>query len=112
MIVEDSVRREIKGRSEVVTTNNRMELTAAIMALESLTKPSRVIVTTDSEYLKNGAQAWMYRWESKGWRNVKNATLWMAIYNLCQKHEIRWRWVRGHATCAENNRADALAERT
>lgn len=112
VIVEGGIRREIRGRSEVTTTNNRMELMAAIMALQSLSQPSRVIVTTDSQYLKNGTQAWMYHWEAKGWRGVKNADLWMAIYKLCQKHEIRWRWVRGHATCAENNRADALAERT
>lgn len=98
------------------TTNNRMELTAVIRALEALKRPSRVRVYTDSQYVQKGISEWIHSWKRKGWKtadkkDVKNADLWRALDALAQRHEVEWHWVRGHAGHAENERADALANR-
>ena len=105
--------RAIKG-GEARTTNNRMELTAAIRALEALRKPAAVRVHTDSTYLKDGITRWIHRWKSNGWRTadrkpVKNDDLWRALDALLARRRVTWHWVRGHAGHAENERADALA---
>jgi len=96
------------------TTNNRMELTAAIAALEALKRPCRVRLTTDSEYLKKGITEWVEGWVRKGWKNsqkkeVANRDLWERLLSLNRKHQVDWHWVRGHAGHAENERCDQLA---
>ncbi|MDD5154709.1 MAG: ribonuclease HI, partial [Desulfovibrionales bacterium] len=96
------------------TTNNRMELLAAIRALESLKKPCRVILTTDSSYLKNGITVWIHDWKKRGWRKsnkkpVENVDLWQRLDTLASQHNIEWRWIRGHQGHPENDRADRLA---
>lgn len=96
------------------TTNNRMELTAAIMALEALKRPVAVRLYTDSEYVKNGITKWIHGWKAKGWQTadrkpVKNVDLWQRLDTARQRHEIEFHWVRGHAGHPENERADALA---
>jgi ribonuclease HI len=96
------------------TTNNRMEMTAAIRALESLRERCRVQVFTDSVYLKNGITEWLPNWRRRGWRTadrkpVKNQDLWEALAALTERHEVSWHWVKGHAGHPENERADALA---
>lgn len=101
---------------ETGTTNNRMELMAVIRALEALKRPSRVYVTTDSRYVKQGVTAWMARWKRNGWRTadrgqVKNRDLWERLDQAVARHEIEWHWVRGHAGHPENERADQLAKR-
>ena len=106
-------RREISGAA-AQTTNNRMELTAAIRALEALTRPTAVDLYTDSTYLKDGITRWLPNWKARGWRTaakapVKNRDLWEALDALVQSHDVSWHWVRGHAGNAENERADALA---
>ena len=106
-------RREISGAS-ADTTNNRMELTAAIRALEALKRPSDVALYTDSTYVKDGITRWLPGWKAKGWRTaskspVKNRDLWEALDALVQRHDVSWHWVRGHAGNAENERADTLA---
>jgi len=106
-------RREISG-GDPRTTNNRMELTAAIRALEALNRPSEVALYTDSTYLKDGITRWLPNWKARGWRTaakapVKNRDLWEALDALAQHHDVAWHWVRGHAGNAENERADALA---
>ena len=105
--------RELSG-GEVATTNNRMELTAVIRALEALKKPSAAVVHTDSRYVMDGATKWMKNWKKNGWRTadkkpVKNEELWRALEEASARHAISWRWVEGHAGHAENERADALA---
>ena len=105
--------KEISG-GEAVTTNNRMELMAAISALEALTRPSRVELHTDSAYLKDGITKWIHGWKRNGWKTadkkpVKNAELWQRLDDARNRHEIEWRWVKGHAGHAENERADELA---
>lgn len=114
VIVEDGVRREISGRCDGVTTNNRMELTAAIEALRSLSRPSHVRIYTDSQYLQRGSQSWLKIWQRRAWRRgekqVLNQDLWREILRLKAYHQTNWHWVRGHAACAENNRADWLAK--
>lgn len=99
---------------EPQTTNNRMELTAAIQALESLTRPCRVVLTTDSQYLRRGITEWLPSWKRRGWRTaerkpVKNVDLWQRLDILAARHEIEWRWVRGHNGHPGNERADRLA---
>ena len=106
-------RREISGAS-ADTTNNRMELTAAIRALEALKRPTDVALYTDSTYVKDGITRWLPGWKAKGWRTaskspVKNRDLWEALDALVQRHDVSWHWVRGHAGNAENERADTLA---
>lgn len=115
----DGYRRELRG-TEPFTTNNRMELTGAIEALRSLSEPCNVTLVTDSRYLQIGAQDWMYRWHRWNWTkqrkggrdervDVPNADLWREIWRLCAIHNVIWKWTPGHGSCAENNRADALA---
>lgn len=99
---------------EPLTTNNRMEMTAALKALEALKAPSDVTLLTDSRYLLDGMTKWLPGWQKNGWRNaarqpVKNADLWMALADAARPHRIRWEWVRGHAGHPLNERADALA---
>jgi ribonuclease HI len=105
--------RELSG-GEALTTNNRMELMAAIMALESLTRASEITVVTDSAYVKNGVTGWIHGWKRNGWRTagkdpVKNADLWQRLDAAQARHRVRWEWIRGHDGHAENERADALA---
>ncbi len=100
--------------AEEHTTNNRMELTAAIKALAALKRPCEVNLYTDSQYLRQGMTEWMVTWKKKGWRNskkepVKNADLWQQLDELAQRHQIRWHWVKAHAGHPENEQADALA---
>ncbi|MDE0203549.1 MAG: ribonuclease HI [Rhodospirillaceae bacterium] len=106
-------RREISGAAPE-TTNNRMELTAAIRALEALKVSSSVALYTDSTYVKDGITRWLPGWKARGWRTaskapVKNRDLWEALDALVQGHDVSWHWVRGHAGNPENERADALA---
>lgn len=106
-------RKELSG-GEPETTNNRMELFAAIAALEQLKRPSRVELHTDSAYLKNGITQWIHGWKRNGWRTadnkpVKNAELWQRLDEATRRHEISWHWVKGHAGHPENERADELA---
>lgn len=105
--------KEISG-GEADTTNNRMEIMAAIEALRSLTKASDVTIHTDSRYLMDGATKWLERWKSNGWRTadkkpVKNDDLWRALEDAAAPHRVSWRWVKGHSDHVENGRADALA---
>jgi len=98
------------------TTNNRMELMAAIMALESLTRPCKVRLTTDSVYVRSGITEWMPNWKKRGWKTaarkpVKNVDLWKRLDAATQRHEVSWHWVKGHSGHAENERADELANR-
>jgi ribonuclease HI len=113
ILISGPHRKELSG-GEAVTTNNRMELLAAITALEALKRPSRVDIHTDSEYVKNGISAWMHGWKRNGWRTstkqpVKNAELWQRLDAARTRHEVHWHWVRGHAGHPENERADELA---
>lgn len=105
--------KELSG-GEPLTTNNRMELTAAISALEALNRPCRVEVFTDSSYLRDGITRWIHTWRRNGWRTaekkpVKNADLWQRLDEALRTHDVSWRWVRGHAGHLENERADRLA---
>ncbi|WIV53561.1 ribonuclease HI [Amycolatopsis nalaikhensis] len=108
--------RELYGGEATPTTNNRMELTAPIRALESLTRPSQVRVFTDSTYVRNGITQWLPRWKNNGWLTaarepVKNADLWQRLDAAIGEHEVEWLWVKGHAGHPENERADRLAVR-
>ena len=105
--------RELKG-GEADTTNNRMELMAAIAALEALSRPSRITIVTDSAYVKNGISGWLNGWKRNGWKTaskkpVKNVDLWQALDAAQARHDVTWKWVKGHAGHTENERADALA---
>jgi ribonuclease HI len=108
--------KEVSG-GEPETTNNRMELTAAIRALQALNTPCRVDLYTDSEYLKKGVTQWMDNWKSLGWRRGKpgktqplaNADLWQTLDRVMDRHQVRWHWVRGHAGVKDNERVDRLA---
>lgn len=105
--------KELSG-GEASTTNNRMELTAVIRGLEALKRRSSVTVHTDSRYVMDGITQWMVRWKKNGWRTadkkpVKNDALWRELDELCARHDVRWRWVRGHSGHDDNERADALA---
>lgn len=105
--------RELQG-GEAATTNNRMELMAAISALEALTRPSRIVIVTDSAYVKNGVSQWIQGWKRNGWRTadrkpVKNVELWQRLDQAQARHDVEWRWIKGHAGHAENERADELA---
>ena len=108
-----SHRKEIYG-AESATTNNRMEIMAAIRALESLTRPTAAHVHTDSEYLRKGITEWLSAWKRNGWKTkekkpVKNADLWRRLDSATRNHAVRWFWVKGHAGHPENERADELA---
>lgn len=101
---------------ELLTTNNRMELLAVIRALESLKRPSRARIATDSQYVQKGISEWIKGWKARGWRTaskapVKNVDLWQELDTLANKHEIEWVWVKGHAGHDGNERADQLANR-
>ncbi|MES2145459.1 MAG: ribonuclease HI [Pseudomonadota bacterium] len=105
--------RELSG-GEALTTNNRMELMAAISALESLTRPTEITIVTDSAYVKNGVTEWIHGWKRNGWRTagrdpVKNVELWQRLDAAQGAHKVTWKWIKGHAGHAENERADALA---
>lgn len=105
--------KEIYG-GELETTNNRMELTAAIEALKLLKRSCEVHLHTDSTYVRNGITQWIHGWKTKGWKNsakkpVKNADLWQALDEATKRHDIKWFWVKGHAGDPGNERADALA---
>ncbi|HTI81169.1 MAG TPA: ribonuclease HI [Acetobacteraceae bacterium] len=107
------VERELSGADEA-TTNNRMELTAATVALETLKRPCRVVLHTDSEYLKNGVTRWHQGWVRRNWRNsagdpVANMDLWRRLLDAAKAHEIEWLWVRGHSGNPMNDRVDRLA---
>ncbi len=107
--------RELCG-GEADTTNNRMELLAAINALESLSRPSTITVVTDSAYVKGGITQWLFGWKKNGWRTsnnkpVKNEDLWQRLDTARQQHNVTWEWVKGHAGHPENERADELARR-
>lgn len=105
--------REIYG-GEADTTNNRMELMAAIEALECLKRPCTVRLFTDSQYVRRGITEWVAGWKRNGWKTadkkpVKNAGLWRRLDDACERHDVQWTWVKGHAGIADNERADALA---
>ncbi|AJE02869.1 ribonuclease HI [Geobacter pickeringii] len=105
--------KELSG-AEGMTTNNRMELTGAIKGLEALSRPCRVVVTTDSQYLVKGMTEWLRGWIRKGWVNSKkepvvNRDLWERLLELTARHQVEWAWIRGHNGHAENERCDALA---
>jgi ribonuclease HI len=107
--------KELHG-GEALTTNNRMELMAAIQALEALTRPSKVSLYTDSVYLLNGITKWIEGWQRNGWKTaarkpVKNDDLWRRLTEALKRHEVTWLWVKGHAGNPGNERADALARR-
>jgi ribonuclease HI len=107
------VEKELSG-GDPQTTNNRMELMAAIAALEALTKPSTVELTTDSTYLRDGITRWIHDWKARGWKTaakkpVKNQDLWQRLEASLTHHQVTWHWVRGHTGHAENERADRLA---
>lgn len=110
-----AIEKELFG-GEASTTNNRMELTAVIRALEALKRRSIVRLYTDSQYVRQGITAWIHTWKKNGWKTserkpVKNAELWQRLDTLAQAHDIEWHWVKGHATDPDNIRADALANR-
>ena len=105
--------KEISG-GEALTTNNRMELTAAIEALNALKRPCRVELHTDSNYVRDGITKWIHAWQRNGWRTadkkpVKNADLWQQLLDAAARHQVRWHWVKGHSGHPENDRVDALA---
>ncbi|MFA7387781.1 MAG: ribonuclease HI [Thiohalobacteraceae bacterium] len=111
----NGVEKELYG-AEQLTTNNRMEMMAAIAALTALKRPCRVRVTTDSKYVQQGITEWLAGWKRKNWKNaarqpVKNMDLWQELDRLAAPHEIQWQWVKGHAGHPENERADQLANR-
>lgn len=105
--------KELSG-GEKLTTNNRMELTAAIEALRVLTRPCKIKLSTDSKYVMDGLTRWIHGWRKNGWRTadkkpVKNAELWQALFAETERHEIEWIWVKGHAGNVDNERVDRLA---
>ena len=105
--------KELSG-GEAETTNNRMELMAAIQGLEALKRPGRVTLTTDSTYVKDGITKWIFNWKKNGWRSavkkpIKNMDLWQRLDAAVVGHDVNWRWVKGHAGHAENERVDNLA---
>ena len=96
------------------TTNNQMELTAAIMALEALDKPSKITIVTDSSYVKDGITKWIFGWKKNGWKTsakkaVKNEELWKRLEKATKQHDVNWEWIKGHAGHIENEQADELA---
>lgn len=113
ILIYGEVQKEMSG-AEPETTNNRMELQAAIAALSALKRPCKVILHTDSQYVKGGITGWIFGWKKNGWRTadkkpVKNVDLWQALDEAIRRHEIEWRWVKGHAGNELNERADELA---
>jgi ribonuclease HI len=113
LLVYKTIEKELSG-GEAETTNNRMELMAAIQALEALKKPTAVRLHTDSMYVKDGITKWIHSWKKNGWKNaarkpVKNSELWQRLDRALGTHDISWHWVKGHAGHEQNERADALA---
>ena len=111
----DGTEKELYG-GEVETTNNRMEIMAAIEALAALKEPCKVILTTDSEYVRQGITSWLDNWKKRGWKTaskkpVKNVDLWQRLESEAARHEMEWRWVKGHSGHRENEIADQLANR-
>ena len=107
------IERELSG-GEPQTTNNRMELMGAIAALEALSEPCEIVLHTDSQYVRQGITEWMRNWIKRGWKTagggaVKNQDLWQRLQVACERHQIDWRWVKGHSGHPENERVDALA---
>lgn len=104
--------RDLKG-GEANTTNNRMEMLAAINALEALARPSKLTIVTDSAYVKDGITKWIHGWKAKGWKKkggeIKNLDLWKRLDEAQSRHDVTWEWVKGHAGHPENERADELA---
>ena len=110
---ENKKQSNISGK-EPITTNNRMELLALIMAIKRIKEKSEITVYTDSTYLKNGITDWIKKWEKNGWKSssnqpIKNKDLWLELNNLCLKHKVSWNWVEGHSNNEFNNLADKLA---
>jgi len=106
-------RRELSG-GDAETTNNRMEMMAVIQALESLSRPCDIVLHTDSTYVMKGMTEWLQAWKKRGWRTagkkpVKNVELWQRMEQAIERHEVQWRWVKGHSGVPENERADELA---
>ncbi len=115
LLCDGDIETELYGAA-ADTTNNRMELIAAIEGLEALNEPRRVAMITDSQYVKNGITQWLANWKRKGWRTanrraVKNIDLWQRLDEIAGRHDIAWQWVRGHSGHAGNERADQLANR-
>ena len=113
ILQSDNREKEISGYSQK-TTNNIMELTAVIKSLQALKKSCNIILTTDSKYVQNGITDWIHNWKKNGWKtankkNVKNKDLWIVLDQECQKHKIKWEWIKGHSGHALNERADLLA---
>ena len=107
------VEKELKG-GEKLTTNNRMEMMAVLVALNTLSRPCAIDLYTDSQYVMKGVTEWLRGWKARGWKTadkkpVKNEDLWKALDEACARHKIKWHWVKGHAGHAENERADQLA---
>ena len=107
------VEKELSG-GEIETTNNRMEMMAALRALQALKRPSRVRLTTDSVYLRDGITKWIHDWKRRGWKTaakkpVKNADLWQSLEQAIAPHQVEWHWIKGHSGHEENERCDALA---
>ena len=108
-------RKELSG-GEASTTNNRMEMTAVIEALDALKRPCRIVLHTDSSYVMKGMTEWLDNWKRRGWKTadrkpVKNVDLWQRLDEAVARHDVKWRWVRGHSGVPENERADELARR-
>lgn len=115
LLLSGEHRKELFG-GELDTTNNKMELQAAIEGLRALKRPSKVRLFTDSQYVKNGIETWIHGWKKNNWKTsakkpVKNADLWRALDAMCQSHDVEWRWVKGHSNHTENDIADALANK-
>jgi ribonuclease HI len=113
LMISGAHRRELRG-GELHTTNNRMELTAAIESLAALKRPCRVQLFTDSQYVRNGIMQWLPQWKKRGWKTadkkpVKNADLWVRLEQEIERHDVTWHWVRGHSGDVGNERADELA---
>lgn len=112
-VIRSSRREKILSGGESQTTNNRMELTAAVMALQALTAPCQVDLYTDSEYLQRGITEWIAGWKKRGWRRkggvLLNADLWQALDQATRQHKIEWHWLKGHAGNRDNERVDRLA---
>ena len=114
VIFENNNKQENISGSEKNTTNNRMELSAAIMALKKIKINSEITIYTDSTYVKNGITEWVLKWKENGWKNsnkkpVKNKDLWVKLDNLCDQNRVSWKWIKGHSTNKYNNLADELA---
>ena len=113
-LIRSGGRERVLSGSEAVSTNNRMELMAALRALQALERPSQVAFYTDSQYLRRGIIEWLPGWQARGWKRkggkLANVELWQALAAAIQRHEIHWHWVKGHATDRDNQRVDRLAK--